>query len=155
MTQATIERADYGTLVSKKVTIVKNLKEANDKGETSEEIEGTVQAVNAMGILIKPKGKVNFDLVETGDIEEVFLTPEGDKKFTRSKLKDVEDGKMRRHLLDRHGVTLKWANEATEEEAVAYHNTLDHEKLDLGHVHGKVEKAETPAEGEAAAGAES
>lgn len=150
MTTATVEKSDYGTLVSKKVTIVRNLATPNAKGESAEEIEGTVQASNAMGILIKPKGQVNFKLVEHNEIEDVFLTPEGDKKFTRSKLKLVEAGKMRRHLLDRHGLTLKWCNEATEEDAVAYHNSLNHEELDLGHIHvAKEEKAEaedTPAE---------
>jgi hypothetical protein len=147
MTTATVEKADYGTLVSKKVTIVRNLKTANEKGETAEEVEGTVQAANEMGILIKPKGKTNFHLIEMSEIEDVFLTPEGDKKFTRSKLKMVEPGKMRRHLLDRHGLTLKWCNEASEEDAVKYHDSLNHEELDLGHVHvAKEEKADDATE---------
>lgn len=150
MSQATIERTDYSTLVSKKVTIVRNLKEANEKGETSEEVEGTVQASNEMGILIKPKGKTNFTLIEMGEIEEVYLTPETDKKFTRSKLKPVEAGKVRRHLLDRHGVTLDWVNKATEEEAAQYHDSLDHEKLDLGHVHVEPKEGEAASEDEPA-----
>lgn len=148
MSTATIEKAEWKTLVSKKVTIVRNLPEPNEKGESSVEIEGTVQAINDEAVLIKPKGKVNFEMIPAGEIEEIYPTPEGDKKFTRSKLKEVAEGAMRRHLLDRHGITLTWANAATEEQAVEYHSGLNHEELDLGHVHvaEKAEEAAAPTE---------
>lgn len=152
MSTNVIEKDDYGTLVNKKVVIVKNT--TDDKGQpTTEEVEGTVQASNPLGILIKPKGKVNFDLIELKDIEEVYTPAEGDKKFTRSRLKPVEEGKMRRHLLDRHAVNLEWVNSVSEEDAVKYHDSLDHEKLDLGHYH-KAPSEDAPAEDAAPTDAE-
>lgn len=145
MTTQTVEKKDYAELANKKVTVVRNLSEPDADGNGTVEIEGTVQVANEMGILIKPKGKVTFDLIGLAEIEDVYLTPDKDKDFVASKLKPVEPGKMRRHLLDRHGVALAWANQATEEEAVAYHDSLDHKGADLGHIH-----VEPKPDGEAA-----
>lgn len=124
----------------KKVTVVRNLPEKNEAGEASVELEGVVQVGNTLGLLIKPKGKVQFELVPAEEIEEIYLTPESAKKLKRSKLKLVTLGQARRHLAERHGYTLAWVNEATEEQAFEHHTSLDHEAMDLGHIH--VDKTE-------------
>ena len=119
----------------KKVVVTRNLAEPNEKGESAVEVEGTVQIGNALGLLIKPKGKTNFELIPAAEIEEITLAKESNKAIKRSKLQPVKLGQARRHLLERHGVQLAWVNSVTEEQALEYHNSLDHEDLDLGHVH--------------------
>lgn len=119
----------------KKVVVTRNLSEPNEKGETAVEVEGQVQVANEIGILIKPKGKVQFDLIPISEIEEINLAKEGNKPLKASKLQPVKLGQARRHLLERHGVQLKWANEVTEEQAFEYHESLNHKELDLGHFH--------------------
>lgn len=131
----TTEEKDLTQFAGKKVTVVRNLKEPDKDGNTTVEVEGHVQVVNALGLLIKPKGKVQFELIEKDEIEDVFVAPEKDKALKVSKIKPVKEGLVRRHLLDRHGLNLGWVNSVTEEEAKTYHNSLDHVELDLGHVH--------------------
>lgn len=134
MSTSTSER-DLAQYADKKVTIVRNLPEPNEKGEGVVEIEGVVQVANEHGLLIKPKGQVKFELVPASEIEEVYLAKETTKKLKRSKLKLVPLGQARRHLIERHGITLEWANNVTEEQAMEYHASLDHAELDLGHIH--------------------
>ena len=142
MSTTTSER-DLAQYEGKKVVITQNLKEPNENGETAVEVEGQVQVGNENGVLIKPKGKTNFALIEAQDIEDIRLAPEKDKSLKASKLKLVKVGSARRHLLERHGVTLKWANSVSEEQALQYHDSIDHVEADLGHVHvDKSEKAD-------------
>lgn len=128
--------ASLSSYEGKKVIVTVNLAEPNEKGESAIEVEGTAQAANDLGILLKPKGKTNLDLIEASNIEAVRLAPEPDKKLTAKTLKDVELGNAKQHLLDRHGLTLTDVNALTEESAFNYHAGLDHKALDLGHVHG-------------------
>lgn len=120
----------------KQVTIVRNLADSNE----AVEVEGKVQVGNQLGLLIKPKGKVQFDLIPIDEIEEVSLAKEGNKALKRSKLQPVKVGQARRHLLERHGYTLAWVNSVTEEQAAEHHDEINHEEADLGHIH--VEKSE-------------
>lgn len=138
------EKIDLSQYTNKAVTVVRKLAEPNEKGETAIEIEGKVQIGNDVGLLIKPKGKVQFDLIPRSEIEDVYLTPEKSKKLVASKIRPVGIGNIRRHLLDRHGVTLEWANKVSEEQAKEYHDGLDHVANNLGHVH--VEKSDDKAD---------
>lgn len=143
MSSTSTEKTDLSEYTGKNVTVVRNLKEADADGNTTVEVECKVQVGNEQGLLVKPKGKVQFDLIPAGEIEEVFLTPDKAKKLTASKIKHPQIGGIRRHLLDRHGVNLEWANGVTEEQAKEYHDSIDHVKNDLGHVHvDKEEKAD-------------
>jgi hypothetical protein len=139
-TATEVNLSDY---TGKKVIVTQNLDQPDKDGNTAIEVEGTVQVGNSDGVLIKPKGKATFDLIEARSIEDIRLAPEKDKSFKASKLKLVTIGSARRHLLERHGVTLAWANSVSEEQALEYHNSLNHEELDLGHVHtAKADKSE-------------
>lgn len=150
---ATIENEAYtGSQLSgydgKRVVVTHNLPEKNDKGEGAVEIEGTVQVGNEIGLLIKPKGQVNFKLVPLGEIEPGSIKLVQDKSTTikASKLKPVKIGQARRHLLERHGFTLTKVNGLTEEDAAKLHDSIDHVESDLGHVHMTEAEAAAAAE---------
>lgn len=134
---------DYSEFQGKKVLVVRKLDKPNEKGESAVEVEGLAQSANELGILIKPKGKVQLELIPADEIEEVSYAPEKAKALKAKTLKPVEYGQARTHLLERHGVDLEWANAVTEQEAFDYHKSLDHEELKLGHVHG--DKSASPA----------
>lgn len=119
----------------KKVVVTVNLAEPNEKGEGAVEYEGTIQAGNELGFLIKPKGQVQFKLLDRASIEDVRLVQDKSATIKRSKLQLVKVGQARRHLLERHGATLTQVNGLTEEQAMEHHNGIDHEASDLGHIH--------------------
>lgn len=114
------------------------------------ELEGTAETANAIGFILKPKGKTKLDIIEAEKVLEVRLAPETPKTIGAKTLKPVRLGQARSHLLERHGYKLKDINAMTEQAAFDFHEGLDHKALDLGHVHA----AATPAE-EAVAEAES
>lgn len=133
---------DFEQYVGKKVTLTRNLAEANDDGQTAEELEGTVEAFAGSVLLFKPKGKTTADMIEVGDVESIDYAPDKAKKISRKKLKPVTYGQARNHLAERHGFTLKQVNEMTEKQAFEAHNGIDHEGQDLAHVHVEKDKAE-------------
>lgn len=137
-----------------RVVVQVKLDEPNDKGETLIEIEGKAEAANALGILIKPKGRTQVELVEVDKIESVELAPESEKKLSAKSLAILDLGKGRQHLLDRHGLTLEEVNQLNEEQAFDYHGELDHVELALGHKHEEKKAAEERAEATEAAAAE-
>jgi hypothetical protein len=134
--------SDYEKFVGKKVVLTRNLKEADAEGNLAVELEGTLEAANAVGVMFKAKGQVKPEIFELGEIEEVRYAPEKAKKQRAKKLKPVEYGQAKSHLLERHGLTLTQVNGWTEEQALAYHNEIDHVKADLGHVHEDKSEAE-------------
>lgn len=99
------------------------------------EVTGTIKAATVAGVPFKPKGKAGLELLTVEQIEEVSYAPIKDKAVSQKKLKPIEFGAARQHLVDRHGVTLSWAKDADEKTAFEYHEGLDHE--DLGHRHEK------------------
>jgi hypothetical protein len=121
---------DYSEYVGKKVILTRKLEDGS-----ADEVEGTVEVANAGGILIKPKGKVQMVLIEGENVEQVVLAPDSAKKLKAKKLKPITLGQARSHLLERHGGTLTEVNSMTEEEAFSFHESLDHDAADLGHVH--------------------
>lgn len=138
------DTVDLAQFQGNKVVVQVLLDEPNEKGETLIELEGKAEAANALGVLIKPKGRTQVELVERGKIESIELAPESEKKLTARSLLPVDFGKVRQHLLDRHGVTLEEVNGLTEESAQTYHNDLQHDGL--GHKHEEKKPAEERAE---------
>lgn len=135
---------------NKKVVVVVNLPEPNEKGEGAVEWEGTVQAGNTLGLLLKPKGQVQFKLINRETIEDIRLVQDKSATIKRSKLQPVKIGQARRHLLERHAATLTAVNSMTEEQAQEVHDGIDHEVADLGHVH--VAEGESTEESDATDG---
>jgi hypothetical protein len=122
---------NYAALVGKKATLI-----YKEDGKTdATEVEGTVDTVNDDALLFKPKGKTQLLLIAADNVIEVRALEESVKKVTRKTLKLVKPGQARNHLAERHGLKLADVNSLTEEQAFEYHENLDHEKLDLGHVH--------------------
>jgi hypothetical protein len=144
---------DYSQYQGKKVIVTVKLKEPNAEGALAEEIEGTAEAANNLGIMLKPKGKVSPQLIEAGDIEEIKYAPEKAKKLSRKTLKPVTFGDARQHLFERHGIPADQLENLDEEAALKAHSDIDHEKL--GHYHGvKETKAESAIAAESAAAEE-
>lgn len=138
---------DFSEYQGKKV-IVKH-----QDGEQVVEVEGTVEQANALGLLVKPKGKTNLRLLEASDIVEVSYAPEKLKAITVKKLQPIQYGQARQHLADRHGYDLAALAEYPEHEAYEFHKTINHEDPKISHIH--VEKSESteeaaPAEAETA-----
>jgi hypothetical protein len=143
---------DLGKFQNNKVIIQVLLDTPNEKGETLIELEGKAEAANALGVLIKPKGRTQVELIERAKIESIELAPESEKKLTARSILPVEFGKVRQHLLDRHGYTLDQVNALTEEAADEFHKDLTH--TELGHKHEEKKPAEERAEGLEEAAAE-
>lgn len=136
---------DFSKYQGQKVIVQVKLDTPNDNGETLVEIEGKAEAANALGILLKPKGRTQVELIEADKIEGVEFAPEKERKLTAKPLLIVKYGQARNHLLERHGMTLTEANAISEEDALSQHDDFDHESADLGHVHKEKEsKDETP-----------
>lgn len=129
-----------------RVIVQVKLDEPNDKGETLVEVEGKAEAANALGILIKPKGRTQVELIEAEKIESVELAPETEKKLTAKSLTPIDLGKARQHLLDRHGFNLEEVNKLNEEQAFDLHAQLNHVEDGLGHKHEEKKPAEERAE---------
>lgn len=97
------------------------------------EIQGTIMAATVAGVAYKEKSK-GMDLISSPSlIEEIDFAPTKPKAVSQKKLKPIEFGNVRQHLVDRHGVELSWAKDADEKAAYEYHEELDHSNL--GHVH--------------------
>lgn len=129
---------DYSKYQGKKVLLVRN-----EAGKTdSEELEGSIEATNALGVVLKPKGKSQLILIEASEIERIDFMDEKPKDLVRKTLKLVEFSQARNHLLERHGYTMKQIGELTEKEAFEFHVTLNHVELDLGHDHSDKKETE-------------
>ena len=127
--------SEYDKFVGKRVVLTRNLKTPNEKGELAVEIEGSLEAANDLGVMLKPKGQVKADIIDASEVEEIRLAPEKAKALKAKVLKIIELGQAKSHLLERHGLTLKEVNGLTEEDAFEFHESIDHEAKDLGHVH--------------------
>lgn len=143
----TAQTSEYDQYQGKKVILtLADTTEGAAEGSTKE-IEGTATAANALGIMLKPKGKTGLELYEAGDIRGVAYAPEKEKELKAKTLKIVDHGNAKQHLVDRHGYKLSEINKMEETGAFEFHGTLDHPELDLGHVHGDKEAAKVEAEG--------
>lgn len=131
---------DYEKFIGKKVVLVQLLDKPNEKGEGAEELEGTLEAVAGEMVMFKQKGKTSPTLIETSKIDNIDHAPEKAKNLTARKLKPIDFGQARAHLLDRHGMTLAQVNEMSEKDALALHEQIDHDGL--GHVHEAAPKPE-------------
>lgn len=123
---------DLAQYQDKKVIVVHKVEGKNEAVET----EGTAQAANETGVLLKPKGKTQLLLLDAGSIDDIRFVDEKPKEIKRKMLKPVEFGQARTHLLERHGYYLAAVNALSEKQAFEQHKGIDHEGQDLGHYHG-------------------
>lgn len=114
-------------------------------GETKEyKVE---EAANGF-VVLREKGKSSPALIKEEDIVG-FLPPEPKPvpplKARRQNPVAAED--VKRHLVDNHGYQVSQINAITVEEAVALHDGIDHEGLDLSHFHALSKREQAIAEG--------
>lgn len=100
---------------------------------TLKQVTATIKAATVAGVALKEKGRPNLELTMVDKIEEIDKAPVKAKAISQKKLKPIEFGQARQHLLDRHGVELKWAKDSDEQTAFDWHAGLDHSYL--GHIH--------------------
>lgn len=108
--------------------------------------KGTVTAATPLGIIFKPYGKSNADLVPAARIRHIELQPD-DSELKPRRVNPATLANVKRHLVDWHGYKLADVNAMTPEAALAFHEgTMEGvEKIDhslLGHYH-----AEAPSKG--------
>lgn len=124
---------DFSAFVGKKVILQHNTT-VDDKPETVE-IPGELLAWNSEACCIKPKGLTQVKIINSPEIEDIRLADSESPKIKVRTLRPIELGGARTHLLDRHGMTLTSINEISEEDAFSFHETINHQGEDLGHVH--------------------
>lgn len=129
-----MQLSDYA---GKKITLTRNLETANNHGHLAEEIEGLVQVVAPDGsaLVIRPKGSTMNTMIEAHEIEPDSIQVHIDKPRELKARRHTGTclGNVRQHLLDRHTLMLTIVNTMTDDEAVIFHNRLDHRQL--GHFH--------------------
>lgn len=136
---------DYESLSGKRVNLT-------TEGEV---LEGRVEAGSPIGVVFKKKGSSRADLVLAEDIEAIEEIKAASNKLRQSSLARVAEGRMRRHLVDRHGYRIVDIEPLAEFQAVEMHDQIDHSEL--GHKHRALSAAEAAvakAEKEAAEAAQ-
>lgn len=123
--------ADFSEFTDKKVTL-----QLTDNST----VEGTVEAGSAVGVVFKEKGQRGTKLIEASQIAAIELVAEAPKKLKQRTLPIVTEGKVREHLIERHGYAVSEIEKLSEDDAKTFHDGLDHS--DLGHKH----RAKTEAE---------
>ena len=114
----------------------------DDAGVRQESKEYKVEAANGGFYILREKGRSAPHLVPSLQIES-FEVPEPKPVLLKAKrLKPVDDSAVKRHLLDTHGYKVGDINGISQEQAVALHESIDHQEIDLGHFHGLSPKEE-------------
>lgn len=132
------EDVKYSEFVGKKVTLA----------TAKETRSGMIVAVNEMIVMFTPKGTSSPELVNVSDINTVEFIPEKPRKLNQKSLDPVSTVRVRRHLLDYHGLELERVNEWDDNEGEVIHNGLDHALL--GHNHeGRKNAGTKNSDGEA------
>lgn len=108
-------------------------------------VVGTVQSGAPEMIAFKEKGKASLTLVRLDEIEFIRLSAEAEPELKARRLNIVGLDTVKRHLADRHGYALEDINKMSSEDALAFHDQLDH--APLSHYH-----ADPPSKAESEAG---
>lgn len=116
-----------------------NIKLSGEYAELSG--EGKVEAASTMGVAFKPKGKGTV-IVLPSDVEAIEASAVV-KKITRKSMLPATLDNVRQHLVDRHGYKVSDIEQYTPEQALEFHNSLEHGEL--GHDHKKAEASAEPA----------
>lgn len=97
------------------------------------EVHVLVGTASEAGLIIKEVTKRDWQMVYLEQIEEIGEPPVVVKKIHRRPQPPVDLSTVRQHLADRHGVPFQFAQESTPEEAMSFHEGLNHDIL--GHYH--------------------
>ena len=121
----------------------------DDHEDVNEYKDYLVEEATPVAYILREKGKSKSNLYLVASIL-AFKAP-APKPPTPLKAKRVaplEASKAKRHLLDFHAYRLTDINPLTAEQALAFHDGIDHGELDLGHYHGLSKAEEAAAAGD-------
>lgn len=116
--------SDFSALVNERVVVT------TTDGET---IEGLLEAASDLGVVVKPKHSAKSTLLEADEVSSIEKAEASAKKLKPRSLPQVNEGKYRLHLIDRHGYTIEQIEAMSEEKAQEFHESINHEGL--GHFH--------------------
>lgn len=113
----------------KKNVTINVLREDGDDHDT---VTGRIETISDTAVIIRTRA--GSEVVTNARIVDlpVVLPPRRNSKVIVRTLRPLETT-VRQHLVDRHGLVVDLANALTEDQAVAYHNRIDHGNL--GHRH--------------------
>lgn len=106
--------AQWTTWIERRVVAIVNV------SDTAVELDGDLKAVHERGIMIRPRGRTSFEMIETIDLESLELYDEKPKRIEPKRMAHVLFGATRQHLADRHGWALDELNSPEFTEARAY-----------------------------------
>lgn len=109
--------------------------------------EGLVELATEQGVMFKKRGSSGVQLIEAKDVVDVAELPSKEPNVTVKKLQPIAAGRVRQHLVDRHGFAVAVANTLSEVEATVEHDKIDHSVL--GHVHVTPQAEKDAAAGQA------
>lgn len=135
-----VDLTEYEGVTNKKVTVQYN-GEPDESGQRELlESDGTLMAVQpTIGVMFRPKGSNRGILIDKENLVAIVTPPPAAKKIKQKNFKLVTEEDVKQHLADRHAYPLSWVNDATPEQALEAHASIDH--AELGHKHSAV-KAE-------------
>lgn len=139
---------DLTSYTGKRVTLT--FLDSEDEGKQVAQ-EGLIELATEQGVMFKKRGSSGVQLIEAKDVQTVVELPSKEANVTVKKLQPIAAGRVRQHLVDRHGFTVEAANTLSEAEATVQHEQIDHKPL--GHVH-VTPQAETDAAAGVATGDE-
>ena len=101
-----------------------------------------VEEANEAAVILREKGKSKSELYLAGRVVSFYdVPPKPAAPLKARRAAPLELSKAKRHLVDFHGYKLTDINRLSDQEALDFHETIDHKELDMGHYHG-VSKAE-------------
>ena len=106
--------------------------------EGSQVVTGKLIVVTPLAIVVQQRHDTTMiQLSDLLEFQEVIKFTTKETLIIRELAGMSKEG-ARQHLLDRHGMVADKVRSMTEEEALAFHDRIDHTKL--GHVHGARER---------------
>ena len=135
---ATIEDIDLTDYNEKRVEITTT--------ENDEPTIGTVASAMPQAIAFKEKGKSSLVLINKDDIASIRIAQEAEAEMKARRLNIVELGTVKRHLVDRHGYALADINAMAPEQALEFHDSIDHSPLSHFHADPPAKKDDDDTE---------
>ena len=107
-------------------------------GDDHEVVTGRIENISDQAIIIRTRGGseviTNAWILDTPTV----VPPRKNSKVVIRKLRKLETT-VRQHLVDRHGLAVDLANALTEEQAVTYHDRVNHSNLGHRHIESEAE----------------
>ncbi|AUV60679.1 hypothetical protein HOS75_gp051 [Gordonia phage SteveFrench] len=110
-----------------------------------EAVIGTVASASPKGIAFKEKGRSSLTLVPGDQIADIRIATEAEPEMKARRLNIVNLDSVKRHLVDRHGYALADINAMPPEQALSFHDGIDHAPLSHFHADPPADKDKSEA----------